>query len=773
MSGSEILPLVVRSHAAARPTAPAIRAADGELSFAALDRAADVAAAALQASGVAPGDRVALIAPPSGEAIAVILGVLRAGAVAVPLGTRLTRREIAEAVAATSPVLIVRDPGLGLAATGLSVPDLSPVELAARSDGMEPLDVDVDPVAAAVAVLTSGTTGRPRAALLSHAALAASAAAWTAVLPPATGWLLCLGLSHVAGLGVVWRALGSGLPLHACAGFDPAAVLEILHGPDAPSHLSLVPVQLARLRDAAGEADPPGGAPRALRALLLGGAPIPAGLVRRASAAGWPVIPTYGLTEAGSGVTALRADEASGAPESAGRPLPGVALRIADAGADGMGEIQVRTPAAFGGYVARDLETAAAFTRDGWLRTGDLGRLDAAGRLFVADRRADRVISGGENVHPAEVEAILEAHPAVAEAGVAARPHAKWGAVPVAGIVLRPGRDDPGDDPLRAWCRKRLASYKVPVAFVRLPALPRTATGKLRRAELRDRLTPLVVILHATLSTGRQLAPLARDLGAAGDLRVVAPDRRGSGERRLDPPRPVAMAEHLADLEAILDEQGAGRAILVGHSFGGVTALEAAARLPARVAAVVAYEPPYGPLADERARRAFALVARATANAAAAGGTPAAARAFMKGVAGPGAWDALPARTRAFLEEEGGGAVADAGMEGLDPGALAGIGCPVTLITGSESESFYAPIADALVARIPGALRLEIAGLRHTAPITHPALIAATVRSSLGMSPAALAAPATSAAGPSASGSAADTPTPPLDAPPQTQESPA
>ena len=118
-------------------------------------------------------------------------------------------------------------------------------------------------------------------------------------------------------------------------------------------------------------------------------------------------------------------------------------------------------------------------------------------------------------------------------------------------------------------------------------------------------LTPLVVLLHATLSTGRQLAPLARALAAPGDLRVVAPDRRGSGERRLDPPRAVDVAEHLADLAALLDAEGAGRAVLVGHSFGGVVALEAAARLPERVAAVVAYEPPYGPLAEAAVRPFF------------------------------------------------------------------------------------------------------------------------------------------------------------------------
>ncbi|MFH1475791.1 MAG: class I adenylate-forming enzyme family protein, partial [Chloroflexota bacterium] len=395
MSSIPILPLAIRRHAAARPLALAIRDPAGDLSFGELDRAADAAAAALQAFGVAPGDRVALLAAPSGEAIALLAGIVRCGAVAVPLGTRLTRREIADALEETTPILLLHDADLADVVGGHGMPALVPAALLAQAPGAPPRSLDLDPEAPVVAVLTSGTTGRPKAALLSHRALAASAAAWTAVLPPATGWLLCLGLAHVAGLGVAWRALGAGLPLHVVPGFEPEAVLAALRGSDAPSHCSVVPLQLARLLEAAaegagqavrgaagqavrgaagqaargvaGDAAPP----TALRAVLLGGAPIPPDLVRRATSAGWPVIPTYGLTEAGSGVTALPAHEAAAVPDSAGRPLPGVAVRIAEPGADGVGEIEARTTAVFSGYLGREVATAAAFTADGWLRTGD------------------------------------------------------------------------------------------------------------------------------------------------------------------------------------------------------------------------------------------------------------------------------------------------------------------------------------------------------------------------------------------------------------------
>ncbi len=508
MSGGLLLPIAIRRHAAARPAAIAVRAGGATVSYGALDRWADALAAGLAASGVVPGDRVALLASPSAGAIALLVGIARAGATALPLGARLAGPEIEAALAEGRPRLVIRDafpaaaPSSGVphgaagSAGDPGVPALTIAEIESRGRDAPHRTITLDPRAPAVAVLTSGTTGRPKVALLSHAALVASAEAWTAALPAATGWLLCLGLAHVAGLGVAWRALGAGLPLVVLPAFEPAAVLAALGagggGLDAerglaappPSHLSLVPVQLARLLEAAeagGMAFPPPG----LRALAIGGAPIPPELVARAVQAGWPIVPTYGLTEASSGVTALPALEAARAPWSAGRPLPSVAIRIVDAGPDGVGEIQVDTPAIFSGYLGLPDATAAAFTTDGWLRTGDLGRIDVEGRLEVADRRIDLLVSGGENVYPAEVEVVLAAHPGVLDAAVAGRPDPTWGAVPVAAIIVRAEASEPTDDELREWCRARLASYKVPVAFIRVRELPRSAGGKLRRAEVR------------------------------------------------------------------------------------------------------------------------------------------------------------------------------------------------------------------------------------------------------------------------------------------------
>jgi O-succinylbenzoic acid--CoA ligase len=483
-----ILPLALRGHAGSTPDAPAIVQPGRTWTFAELDAHADALAAGLVAAGVVPGDRVALLAAPSASAVALLAAAGRVGACVAPLGTTLTTPELAAAGVVIGPRLAVHDAEHLDRARALGVPTLPFDALDVGATGTRPPANAFDLNAPAVAILTSGTTGRPKAALLSHAAMAASAAAWSAALPTATGWVLCLGLAHVAGLGVAWRAIGAGVPLRAVPAFDPEPVLDALRHRPA-SHVSLVPTQLVRLLDAV-DREARGAGLANLRVVLLGGAPIPPDLVTRALAAGWPVVPTYGLTEAGSGVSALATADVGAHPGSAGRPLPGVQVRIADPAADGTGELQVRTPAAFFDYLGRPEATAAAFEADGWLRTGDAGRIDADGFLHVLDRRDDLIVSGGENVFPAEVEAVLAEHPGIAEAGVAGRPDPTWGAVPVASVMPRSGAPVPTDADLRAFCLARLAPYKVPAEFVVVASLPRTASGKLRRSELRAALAP-------------------------------------------------------------------------------------------------------------------------------------------------------------------------------------------------------------------------------------------------------------------------------------------
>jgi pimeloyl-ACP methyl ester carboxylesterase len=240
-----------------------------------------------------------------------------------------------------------------------------------------------------------------------------------------------------------------------------------------------------------------------------------------------------------------------------------------------------------------------------------------------------------------------------------------------------------------------------------------------------------VLLLHGTLSSAEQLTGLARLLAAPGDLTIHSVDRRGSGDSRLAHPTPIEVGTHIDDLVAILDAVGMQPAALVGVSYGGIVALEFAARRPDRVLAAVAYEPPYGPLADPATRESFATVAAATERAYETGGSAAAAETFMRGVAGRRSWDRLPDRTRAFLAGEGASAYVDAGLRGLDPDGLTRIQAPVTIVTGDASEPFYRPIADALGGRIPGARRIHLPGMAHASPITDPGPIAAAIRSSL------------------------------------------
>ena len=720
-------------------TAPGGRAlADDERAWTWRDLSirANVVAGWLAGRGVRAGDRVALAMPTSPDTIAVLLGILRARAVAAVVPAGLTARETDEALGVIDPALVVRDGDLDIGNPAVS-------DLAAGPTGVT---TEPDPEAAVVVVLTSGTTGRPKAVVLSSRAMAASADAWLAVLPPVTGWAMPLGIGHVAGLGIVWRAIRQRVPIHLVSPNDPAALLAVLEHEPAVSHVSLVPGQLVRLLDAAGDAAPP----PSVRAVLLGGGAIPESLVVRAIRAGWPVVPTYGLSEMGSGVTALPADEAAGAPGTAGRPLPGVELAIVDPGADGVGEILVSGPSRSSGYLDEPVHDPRAP-----VETGDLGRLDVAGRLVVVDRRTDRIVRGGENIAPIEVESVLVAHPAIAEAAVVGRPDDTWGQVPVAAIVLEPGAPDPGNEALAAHARASLAGFKVPAAWRRLDVLPRTTGGKLRRDAVRALIAGApagelvrpggdaigwrvsgsgdrhVLLLHGTLSTSAQLDRLARAMAAPGDVTVHAIDRRGSGSSRLSDPRPLDIAVHVADLVAYLDARGIDRASIVGVSFGGVVALESAARHPERVDAVIAYEPPYGALADPGTLAWFRRLAADTAAAHALRGRGAAAETFLRAVAGDAAWDRLPDRARSFLEHEGDGALADAGLTGLDPDGLGAIDARVTIVTGAQSDAFYVPLADALAERIPAARRETLPGMTHPSPITEPAAFAVAVRTFL------------------------------------------
>lgn len=418
------------------PDALALRGPEGDASYAELRAGAQRLARRLAARGVGAGDRVATTLPPGRDFVELLHAMPLLGAVLAPLNTRLTRSERSAQLEEAAPSIVVEEPLAGAEA-----------DVALRSD--------VDPAEPFTLLFTSGSSARPKPVVLTYANHAASATAADANVPLSQQdrWLCVLPLFHVGGLAILVRSAVAGSAVLLHGGFDDERVRDALHAGEA-SLVSLVPTMLRRLI-AAGLERAPG-----LRAALLGGGPIPRDLLDWAGERGIPVVSTYGMTETASQIVTGR----PGAP--AARPLPGVELRI---GHDG--EILVRGPMVATGAVAAD----------GWLHTGDRGRLADDGSLHVEGRLKDVIVTGGENVSAAEVEEALLAHPAVEDAGVTGRPDPEWGEAVVAHVVLSAAA---GDAELAEHCRGRLAGYKVPRAFVRHPELPRNAAGKLLRGLL-------------------------------------------------------------------------------------------------------------------------------------------------------------------------------------------------------------------------------------------------------------------------------------------------
>lgn len=474
-----IVPCPVAAAAARTPRAPALRFAPREGGAAApLDWAAQDAAVRrwqkrLRDRGVRAGDRLAVVAANHPATVALLHAAARERVLLALLNARLAAPELARLLARLGAPLL-------LASRALldRVPDAEPLE-DADAGAAEPLPGEAtwDEEAPHTVLFTSGTEGEPKGVVLSAGAHLASARASNALLGFEAGgaWLGTLPLFHVGGLSVAVRCALAGAELRLHERFAPeGAAAELASG---ATHASLVAATLAQVLDARRPVRFAG-----VRAVLIGGGPVPAALLARARERGLPVLQTYGLTEAASQVCTERPGEADGA--TAGPPLPGTSVRIADDRGNELppgeaGIIEVRGPTLLAGY----LEGAALRPRPpGWLRTGDLGTLDARGRLAVHARRSDLIVSGGENVYPAEVEAALLLHPAVAEAAVVPEADPRWGQVPRAAVVMRA---EASDADLLEHCRRLLAPFKLPRAFTRLEALPRLPAGKVdRRAVL-------------------------------------------------------------------------------------------------------------------------------------------------------------------------------------------------------------------------------------------------------------------------------------------------
>jgi malonyl-CoA/methylmalonyl-CoA synthetase len=443
-----------------------------------LEERTAAAAARYAAAGLAPGDRVLMSAQPSVELVVAYVGALRLGLAVVPANTAYTGPELAHVVADAAPALaVVDEPGrmaglsesllvAGTDLTGLPAPAGDPLLDAAAPDDV------------ALVVYTSGTTGAPKGAPLTHANLLASAHAvriawrWTADDRLA----LCLPLFHVHGLGVgLHGTLVTGAAAIVAARFDPALVAGLVADRGATMFFG-VPTMYHRLA----------GSPylaglRPLRLAVSGSAPLPAQLHRAvAEGSGQRVLERYGMSE--TIMLVSNPYDGERRPGTVGFPLPGVSVRLAPRDG-GVSEIEVTGPNVISGYLNRPDANAEAFTADGWFRTGDLGVLDD-GYLRISGRAKELIISGGYNVYPREVEEVLRAHPAVVDAAVVGAASAEWGETVVAFVVAGAGGSAALEHELAEWCEGRLAPYKRPRVWRWADSIPRNAMGKILRHTL-------------------------------------------------------------------------------------------------------------------------------------------------------------------------------------------------------------------------------------------------------------------------------------------------
>jgi acyl-CoA synthetase (AMP-forming)/AMP-acid ligase II len=504
---------VLRRQARERPDALAFVTPFRRWTYAELDEAANRVANALAALGVGRGDRVACLTRHGAECTLVTIGASRLGAVCAPLNWRLAPPEIEYVLRHSEARWLLTDTEFVGALDGREFPQLKAVALADASRPGRPRFADwiadrpaadpqrdAAPDAAALQLYSSGTTGLPKGVEISNRGLMLACCVYAQVcrIDAGTVMLNALPTFHIAGVeNTLTTLIEGGLTLHQPA-FDPGVVVETIQR-ERVTHVFLVPAMMLFVlqHPAAQAADF-----SSLRMVSYGGSPIAESLLAEAQKRfGCGLLQTYGMTEATGPISwLLPEDHATRGPRaallrSAGTPSPGLEIRLVDPASgrdcaeDEVGEVWIRTRQAMLGYWRNADATAAAFPegRDehgGWMRTGDAG-FRRGGYLYIHDRLKDMIISGGENIYPAEIENTLAAHPAVAECAVIGVPDERWGEAVKACVVLRPGAeaDEAG---VIAWLRERLAHYKCPKSIDFVATLPRNPSGKLLKRLLRE-----------------------------------------------------------------------------------------------------------------------------------------------------------------------------------------------------------------------------------------------------------------------------------------------
>jgi fatty-acyl-CoA synthase len=457
-------------------------------------------ARALAGLGVGPGDRVAYLGPNHPHFLEALFATGSIGAIFVPLNTRLAAPELAYILRDSGARVLIHSPThtevvaqLRPAADVPNVVDFPGYHRMIADGAAEPLDEPVDRDDVAMIMYTSGTTGQPKGVALSHANLV-----WNSLnllidvdLAGDEVTLVNAPMFHVAALNqTVLPTVLKGGTLVLDSAFDPGRTLELIRR-HRVTYLFGVPVMYQAVAAAPGwaEADL-----SSVRSMICGGAPVPESLIATYTERGLTFLQGYGLTETAPGVLFLRAQDSRARIDSAGTPCFFTDVRVVrpdgtEVGPNEPGEILVHGPNVMGGYWHKPAETAAVLSEDGWLRTGDIAVVGEDGYVTIRDRIKDMIISGGENIYPAEVEDVLYRHPAVAECAVIGVPDQRWGEVGRAVVVLRDGAAAEPDE-LLDFLTGKIAKYKIPKSVVFVTSLPRSGSGKILKGPLRAAHTP-------------------------------------------------------------------------------------------------------------------------------------------------------------------------------------------------------------------------------------------------------------------------------------------
>jgi long-chain acyl-CoA synthetase len=492
---------IIHQRAIATPDAPAIVEGDRVTTFAELDRRSSQVAQALLKEGVQVGDRVAYVGVNAPSFLEVLYGATKIGAIATALNNRLVRAELEVILRDAEPTVLVQGAGEPALPSG-DPTTLTTVIRAEQFDDWikqqpdtDPM-VRLDPAEPAVMFYTSGTTGLPKGILLTGASIGQALATmhYDMELDTTSVAMAPIPYFHISGFGLALIANLNGSALLLEMATEPSALVKLLVDRRV-SHAAVVPTLIQRMVNLPESRDADWSA---LKYLVYGSAPIPLPIIEQVTDVfGCKFLQSYGLTESTGGVTVLWPEDHLPPPgreiqlRSVGRAMPGVELRIVDPETlrdvepGQRGEVWIGGGHLMAGYWRRPEASAAVLTEDGWLRSGDGGSFDEQGYLYLHDRLKDMIVSGGENVFPAEVESVLTAHPDIAEVAVIGVPSEQWGESAYAVAVASPGAE-PDQAEIIAWTRERLAHFKCPVGITFVDALPRNASGKLLKNRLRE-----------------------------------------------------------------------------------------------------------------------------------------------------------------------------------------------------------------------------------------------------------------------------------------------